>query len=104
MNQEEARQWLRDFITEVNAQDNRATATPYYYELRYSNEESSYNQVDYGNTVFFTEKAANAYIEANRHNLPEDVYTFLCWGGRNREMQTLLESIGAVVGVEYERR
>ena len=30
----EARTWLADFMKEVNSQDNRATATPYYYELR----------------------------------------------------------------------
>jgi len=104
MTQEEARQWLRDFITEINTQDNRATATPYYYELRYVNEESNYNQVDYENTIFFTEKGADAYIEANKHNLPAGTYAYLCWGGRNRELQKLLESIGVVVGVEYERR
>lgn len=104
MNQERAIQWLRDFITEINTQDNRATATPYYYELRYSNEESDYNKVDYGNSVFFTEKAADAYIEANKHNLPAGTYAFLCGGGRNPELKKLLESIGVAVGVEYERR
>ncbi len=103
----EAIRWLKDFITELNTQNNRGTATPYYYELRYQYHESGHQgekRVDYGNSVFFTEKAANAYIEANKHNLPEDVYTFLCWGGRNPELQKLLESIGKVVGVEYERK
>ena len=105
MNQEEAHQWLRDFITEINTQDNRATATPYYYELRGTDEDGNPEaRVEYGQSVFFTEKAADAYIEANRYNLPEDVYTFLCWGGRNRELQKLLESIGEVVGVPYERK
>lgn len=30
----EATAWLRDFMSELNTQDNRATATPYYYQLR----------------------------------------------------------------------
>lgn len=96
--------WLREFMKEVNSQDNRATATPYYYELRYVNEESNYNQVDYENTIFFTEKAADAYIEANKHNLPAGTYAYLCWGGRNHEMLLLLTAIGKVTGVGYERK
>jgi hypothetical protein len=60
--------------------------------------------VKYGQTVFFTEKAANEYIEANAHNLPDGVYPYLCWGGRNPELRGLLESIGKVVGVPYERK
>lgn len=107
MTREEAQQWLRDFITELNTQDNRGTATPYYYELRYEYKESGHQgekRVDYGGTVFFTEKAANSYIKANKHNLPEGTYTFLCWGGRNPELQKLLESVGVAVGVEYEKK
>jgi len=30
----EAIDWLRNFITELNTQDNRVTATPYYYQIR----------------------------------------------------------------------
>ena len=99
-------EWLREFMTEVNTQDNRATATPYYYELRYTDEEEGgvEKRVDYGQCIFFTEKAALDYIDAQQHNLPKGVYTFLCWGGRNKELQQLLENIGRVVGVPYERK
>jgi len=98
--------WLREFMKEINSQDNRATATPYYYELRYVDEEddSAEKRVDYGQSCFFTEKAAKAYIEANQHNLPEGTYTYLCWAGRNHEMLLLLTAIGKVTGVGYERK
>lgn len=101
----EARRWLKEFMTEVNTQDNRITATPYYYDLRYRDkEEREEKHLSYGGTIFFTQKAADEYILDNAHNLPEGVYTYLCWGGRNPEMKKLLESIGKVVGVEYERK
>lgn len=100
--------WLREFMAEVNRQDNRATATPYYYDLRYhyreSGHEDPYCRVKHKNTIFFTEKAANEYIEANSHNLPEGTYAYLNWGGRNSEIKQLLENIGIVIGVEYERK
>ena len=104
----EALQWLREFMTEVNTQDNRATATPYYYELRYRyiDEEGEHHRgkVDYMQAIFFTEKAAEQYIKDNSHNLPEGTYTYLAWGGRNPEMKKLLESIGKMVGIPYERK
>ena len=100
----EARAWLKEFITEINTQNNRGTATPYYYDLRYTDKEGYDKRVDYGGTVFFTQKAADEYVAANRHNLPKGVYTFLCWGGRNPELKQLLENIGSVVGVPYERK
>lgn len=104
----EALKWLREFMVELNTQDNRATATPYYYELRYDyrDEENERHQgkVGYMQTIFFTEKAANQYIKDNSHNLPEGTYTFLAWGGRNPELKKLLNSIGKVVGIPYERK
>lgn len=103
-----ARDWLRAFMKEVNEQDNRATATPYYYDLRFDYQESGhqdpYRPVKYGNTIFFTEKAANEYIQANSHNLPKGTYAYLNWGGRNPELKKLLASIGLLVGVLYERK
>lgn len=96
------RRWLQEFIKEINSQDNRMTATPYYYDLRYV--EGHEKRVEYDNNVFFTEKAAEEYIKANAHNLPEGTYAFLCWGGRNPELQMLLESVGSVVGVPYARK
>lgn len=104
MAKEEALKWLEEFITEINNQDNRGTACPYYYDLRYRNEEGYEEHVGYGGTVFFTQKATDEYIEDNGHNLPKGVYTFLCWGGRNPELKQLLESIGAAVGVPHERK
>ena len=35
MEKDTAKQWLIDFMKEINDQDNRATANPYYYELRH---------------------------------------------------------------------
>ncbi len=32
--QEEMRQWLIEFMHRINTQDNRGTATPYYYQVR----------------------------------------------------------------------
>jgi len=102
------RAWLKEFLTAVNTQDNRATATPYYYDLRFNYQESGhqdhYCPVPHHGTIFFTEEAANAYIKANQHNLPKGTYAYLNWGGRNPELQKLLESIGLVVGVPYERK
>ena len=88
-------EYLRGLITEINTQDNRATATPYYYDLRWPDTCAVSGRpielkVEYGQTVFFTEKAADAYIKANKHNLPEGTYAFLCWGGRNPQLQNLL--------------
>jgi len=98
--------YLRDFMTQVNTQDNRATASPYYYELHYNDEENGVHDglVRYGRTIFFTEKAAEQYLKDNAHNLPKDVYSYIQWGGRNPELRRLLEAIGEVVGIPYERK
>ena len=98
--------WLREFMMELNTQDNRATATPYYYELLYEDNETGerYKRLGSHGTVFFTQKAADEYIKTNHYNLPDTVYAFLAWGGRNPELKKLLESIGKVVGVPYERK
>ena len=96
----DAQRWLQEFITRINEQDNRGTAIPYYYELStFSNK-----RVEYGRTVFFTEKAAEEYIRANSHNLPDNVCIYLNWGGRNPEMRKLLKNIGIICGVPYERK
>ena len=100
----DAREWLRGFMTKVNTQNNRATACPYYYDLRYKRDGEEEKRVEYSTSIFFTEEAAKQYIVDNAHNLPEGVYTYLCWGGRNHEMRDLLSSIGELVGVPYIRR
>jgi len=172
----EALHWLREFIVQLNKQDNRATATPYYYQIRkpvrtygfacthsdywvwmhedgyevnssgiyemvqqliaenipefeevlkehsinpdkpISNEDAELlsewldiEKVYYKDTYklegcFFTEKAAKRHIQENQHNLPEGTDTYLQHAYRNPEIQTLLESIGKVVGVPYERK
>lgn len=104
----ESLKWLREFMHEINTQDNRATATPYYYELYYDHTDKNGSRergkVSYASTIFFTEKAANQYIKDNAHNLPQGTYAFLAWGGRNPELRQLLENIGKVVGIPYDRK
>lgn len=115
----ETLEFLREFMTQINTQDNRATATPYYYELHQRAEDIEYENeytgeieeehiqegpIEYGRTIFFTEKAAEAYIQANRHNLPKSVFTYIQWAGRNPEIKQLLTAIGQLVGIPYERK
>ncbi len=100
----EAQEWLRGFMREVNGQDNRATANPYYFELRYIDEDDQHHEVGHCRTIFFTSRAADQYVANNGYNLPESVYVYAQWGGRNPELKQLLENIGTLVGVPHERR
>ncbi|RLI83663.1 MAG: hypothetical protein DRP01_08900 [Archaeoglobales archaeon] len=102
MSKNTAIKWLHDFMREYSQQDNKATGTPYYYDLRYK-DDGREEIVRFCGTVFFTEKAAEEYIQANRYNLPENVYAFLCWGGRNPELKGLLDALSTLTGVEYEK-
>lgn len=88
--------WLRKLMLEINSQDNRMTATPYYYDIRH---EGAHVE-----GVFLTAKAAEQHLRENQHNLPDNAYVYLAHGGRNSELQTLLENIGKVVGVPYIKR
>ncbi|RLC83550.1 MAG: hypothetical protein DRJ03_16860 [Chloroflexi bacterium] len=97
MTRDEALEWLRGLSKEIRSQDNRATASPYYYDLRYSDKDGAEKHVPHHGTIFLTEKAAKEYIAANSYNLPEGVYDYLCWGGRNPELTTLLECIDVLV-------
>ena len=105
----DAFEWLQGLMKEINEQDNRATATPYYYYLKYSKKDDDGNllgeaRVEVRNNIFFTEKAARGFIKANAHALPEGTYDYLDWGGRNPELCNLLTHLGAITGVPYERK
>ena len=102
MTRDEALAWFRGLSKEIRSQDNRATASPYYYDLRYSDKDGAEKHVPHHGTIFLTEKAAKEYIVANSHNLPEGVYDYLCWGGRNPELTTLLECIDVLAGKKNE--
>ena len=100
----DAKKWLQEFLMEINSQDNKATATPYYYALKYTDDEGQMRSVKVRDNIFFTEKAANRYIRDNAHDLPDNVYHYIEWGGRNPQLKKLLEYVGVVVDVEYEKR
>jgi len=171
---EETIEWLREFMSRLNSQDNRATATPYYYQLRcpvridnvgesgtfewrdedhdtiddiivYLREraedddlfakyarDKEINLTDLNETdnyfdvstltehlgisknyyrmsekykgMFLTEKAALEHLEENKHNYPTGTCTYLDHAYRNPELLSLLEHIGKLVGVPYERK
>ncbi len=170
--------WLRNFMTEVNTQDNRITATPYYYTLRcpkqvfgvkvaddyiwvdrdseeiYNPEEEAvellqqsemeelkcrygailpvgdlpqrskdvtdrwliiaaeeggwtkqwYRMSEEHKGVFFTEKAIFKHLEENKHHYPAGTDTYVEHAYRNPELRNLLEHIGKLVEVPYERK
>jgi hypothetical protein len=97
---EEARAWLEEFMRKVNSQDNRATASPHFYVIHYKLDE-----VDrvHKENIFFTEDAAEAYLEANRHNLPNG-YVYLDHARRNPEIRNLLLSLGVLLDQPYNWR
>lgn len=48
MNKEEAIKWLRDFINEVDSQDNRATAKPIQFLVQRKREYVAHNEYNHG--------------------------------------------------------
>jgi hypothetical protein len=100
----EAYEWLKKLMEEINGQPNRATATPYFYDLRYRHEDGSHKLVPTRQNVFLTERAARDYISNNDYALPKDTYEYLQWGGRNPELLGLLVRLGEIVGVPYDRK
>jgi len=101
-------EFLKNFMHEVNTQDNRITASPYYYVLRYPDVDDEGCKVEkyvkYGQNVFLTEKAAKRYIEGNAHNLPKGVYTYLDHAYRNPELMGILDAIGEVTGLGHDKK
>jgi hypothetical protein len=92
MNKEDAIEILRQSSETINTQDNRITAEPIFMVQ----EKHWRNSTVYVNIQpFFTEKAAQEYINANRHNLVEP-RIYVESGYRNYEWQavrTLLKTM-----------
>ena len=92
--------WLKRLMKEINNQDNRCTATPNIFVIRCQNQEEN---TGYRNNFFFTAKAAEKFLEENKHNYP-DHYVYLDHAYRNDELLKLLECVGAVTGEPYVRK
>lgn len=99
-------EFLKEFMNKINSQNNRCTATPYYFVVREQEEvldgdgnfAELYRWVDKG--IFFTEEAANNHIKQNyyHYNNPR---TYVKHAFRNPEMKRLFKAIGNITGVEY---
>ena len=110
---EEAMEFLRELITEYNTQDNRATASPYFFVIRDpmpldpeeedEDEEGVTVEVKQKN-VFLTQKAIDKHMKDNHYHYSSAAYAYLDHAWRNPELEKLLEAVGAVSGVEYERK
>lgn len=99
---EQAMDFLKKLMHEINAQDNRMTACPYFYVLKEPDvtDDEDPQKISRKN-VFLTEKAAKQHIDENQHHYPEGTFPYLDHGWRNPELLDLLTAIGVLVGEEY---
>ena len=96
MTADEAMNWLKDFMKEINTQDNRLTASPIYYTVQTQDEDRNVST----HNVFFTEKAVNAYMESESHNYPGAQF-YLQHARRNGELTGLLRALGELTKEGY---
>ncbi len=96
MTTEEAMNWLKKFMKEINSQDNRMTASPIYYTVQMRDNDGNTT----AHNVFFTEKAVNAYMESESHNYP-GAHFYLQHARRNGELTGLLRALGDLTGEGY---
>jgi len=79
---QKAKEFLQNFIKEINEQDNRCTATPYFYVIRTANWVSSYNEGEGDRVVlcgcegfeYFAEteeELFGKFIEGSKDEYPE---------------------------------
>ena len=116
---EGAMEYLKEFITEYNTQDNKATASPYFFVIRdyesITEEEDDDDEEEDDNrsraqivtkqrNVFFTQKAIDQHMKDNHYHYSDKAYAYLDCAWRNPELEKMLEAIGKVCGVEYERK
>lgn len=87
MNKDEAKQFLSNLITEINNQDNRITASPYYYVVKgKGNKETN---------IFFSEKACTEHMKANAHHYVGE-RSFVKHAWRNPEIENLFKAISSL--------
>jgi hypothetical protein len=104
-NKETALNFLKELITEYNTQDNMITATPYFIVIRDPIQDEDGGRVEtLQKNMFLTHKAAQEHLRANHYHYSQYVQTYLDHAWRNPEFEKLLEAIGLVAGVEYERK
>jgi hypothetical protein len=54
--------------------------------------------------VFLTKEACEEHLNKNRHHYSKDSHSYVMHFFRNSEMKKLFESIGEIVGVQYQRK
>ena len=102
----ETRNKIVEFLTEMSSQDNRGTAFPYYYtiadERLWDGELRTYYE-----GIFLTESDAENYIEQTRHhfdNCPRTyVDSFYRWG-RHTKTEEFLKNLFEYFGVKVPPR
>ena len=97
---EEAMEWLKVFMQKVNTQDNRATASPFFYTIKFKYDDGDTERT---RNMFLTADAAEKYLEENKHNLPNS-YVYLDHAYRNEELRSLLLSLGTILDMPYNWR
>jgi len=104
MTEEEAKEFLAKLMTQINEQDNRSTAFPYFYVIREKVDifDEYQEVVDHywrDELFFLTEEEAKYEIESRSYDYGKDARVYLKYMGRAPSNIKLFQAIGALCGV-----
>ncbi len=94
MTHKEALAFLKGFMHEVNTQNNRGTARPIFFVIRYRDFDGAEWRED---GLFFTDSGAKNHLKANRHRYPAEAHTYVKHIFRAPEMEKLFETLNIII-------
>jgi hypothetical protein len=102
---DETAAFLLELSERMKAQDNRGTASPYFFQVRqvgYCGECGGQNKVL--ENFFLTEDGYDQYIRLNGHNLEKPFHPYVSYAGNNPELENVISAIHEVAGAVKARR
>jgi hypothetical protein len=91
--------FLLELSERMKTQDNRSTASPYFFQVRqvgYCGECGGQNKML--ENFFLTEDGYDQYVRLNGHNLEKPYHPYVSYAGNNPEIAKLYEAIHEVAG------
>ena len=83
-------QIIKEFLRKLASQDNRSTASPYFYQIIKKTAVFGEREDNFINRVFLTEEEAEKYIKEEGH---PDLYSYVSWGEGSYLLKEFLRAL-----------